>query len=161
PGSLVLVTSRNQLGGIAAADGARLISLDVLSHTDAVHMLTARLGITRAAVEADAVDRIASLCACLPLALAVAGARGVTRPGFSLAALAAELADSASRLDALDAGDPRSSVRAVLSWSYEQLSDELASMFRLLGVHPGPDISVPAAASLTGRAQPEARRLLR
>ena len=34
-------------------------------------------------------------------------------------------------------------------------------MFRLLGIHPGPDISVPAAASLVGRPQPQARRLLR
>ena len=34
-------------------------------------------------------------------------------------------------------------------------------MFRLLGIHPGPDISVPAAASLAGRPQPQARRLLR
>jgi tetratricopeptide (TPR) repeat protein len=33
-------------------------------------------------------------------------------------------------------------------------------MFRLLGLHPGPDISVLAAASLAGTNQPEADRLL-
>ena len=33
-------------------------------------------------------------------------------------------------------------------------------MFRLLGVHPGPDISVPAAASLTSLSRDQARYLL-
>jgi DNA-binding SARP family transcriptional activator/tetratricopeptide (TPR) repeat protein len=161
PASLVRVTSRRQLGGLAAAVGAQLISVDVLTHAEAVQMLTARLSAARAAAEPDAVDRIASLCACLPLALAVAAARAVARPGFPLAALADELAESAGRLDALEAGDPGSSVRAVFSWSTRQLSDETARMFRLLGPHPGPDISVPAAASLAGIPEPDARRLLR
>jgi tetratricopeptide (TPR) repeat protein len=78
-----------------------------------------------------------------------------------LAALAGELADAADRLDALDAGDPGSSVRAVFSWSTRQLTDEAARMFGLLGIHPGPDISVPAAASLAAVAEADARRLLR
>ncbi len=161
PGSLVLVTSRSQLGGLAAADGARLISLDVLSHAEAVQLLAARLGAGRAAAEPAAADQIARLCACLPLALAVAAARAAARPGFSLAALAGELADSAGRLDALDAGDPGSSVRVVFSWSTRQLTAEAARMFGLMGIHPGPDISVPAAASLAAIAEADARRLLR
>jgi DNA-binding SARP family transcriptional activator len=161
PASLVLVTSRRELGGLAAANGARLMMLDVLSRTEAVDMLTARLGADRAATDPEAVDQIASLCAGLPLGLAVAAASAAARPTFPLAALAAELADAAGRLDALDTGDPDSSVRAVFSWSTRQLNDEAARMFRLLGLHPGPDISVPAAASLADRPQPEARRLLR
>jgi tetratricopeptide (TPR) repeat protein/transcriptional regulator with XRE-family HTH domain len=161
PGSLVLVTSRNQLGGLAAADGAHLINLDVLSHAEAGQMLTARIGSARAAAEPAAVDRIAILCACLPLALAVAAARAAARPGFPLDALAAELADSTGRLDALDAGDPAGSVRAVFSWSYRQLSADTARMFRLLGLHPGPDVTAAAAASLAGVTEPQARRSLR
>jgi DNA-binding SARP family transcriptional activator/tetratricopeptide (TPR) repeat protein len=161
PASLVLVTSRNQLGGLAAAEGARLISLDVLSHAEAVQLLAARLGAARAAAEPGAVDQIASLCAHLPLALSVAAARAAARPGFPLGALAAELEDAAVRLDALDAGDPGSSVRAVFSWSYRQLTPDVAWMFRLLGLHPGPNITVPAAASLAAIAEADARRLLR
>jgi tetratricopeptide (TPR) repeat protein/transcriptional regulator with XRE-family HTH domain len=160
PASLVLVTSRSQLGGLAAAEGARLISLDVLTHGEAVQLLATRLGTARAAAEPAAADRIASLCAHLPLALAVAAARAAARPGFPLAALAAELADAAGRLDTLDAGDPGSSVRAVFSWSTRQLTGEAARMFRLLGIHPGPDITVPAAASLAALAEAGARRLL-
>ena len=160
PGCLVLVTSRNQLSGLAAADGARMLSLDVLAHEEAVQLLTARLGPGRVGAEPGAVDEIASLCAHLPLALAVAAARAAVRPGFPLAALAAELRDAAGRLDALDAGDPAASVRAVFSWSYQQLSPDAARMFRLLGLHPGPDIAVPAAASLAATGQAQARRLL-
>jgi tetratricopeptide (TPR) repeat protein/transcriptional regulator with XRE-family HTH domain len=160
PAGLVLVTSRSQLAGLAAADGARLLSLDVLTHDEAVQLLTARIGRDRVAAEPGAVAEVADLCACLPLALAVAAARAAARPGFLLAALADELRDAADRLDALDAGDPVASVRAVFSWSYHQLSNEAARMFRLLGLHPGPDISVPAAVSLAGTSEPEARRLL-
>jgi transcriptional regulator with XRE-family HTH domain len=147
PGSLVLVTSRSQLGGLAAADGARLLTLDVLTHAEAVQLLAARFGAARAAAEPGATGRIARLCACLPLALAVAAAQAAARPRLPLAALAGELADSAGRLDALDAGDPGSSVRAVFSWSVRQLTNQAARTFRLLGIHPGPDITVPAAAS--------------
>jgi DNA-binding SARP family transcriptional activator len=161
PGSLVLVTSRNQLGGLAAVDGAQLISLGVLTHAEAVQMLTTWLGSARAAAERGAVDEIARLCACLPLALAVGAARAAARPSFPLAVLAAELRDAASRLEVLDAGDPQASVRAVFSWSMRQLSDQAAEMFRLLGIHPGPDISVAAAASLVAIAQADARRRLR
>jgi DNA-binding SARP family transcriptional activator len=158
--SLVLVTSRSQLAGLAA-DGARLLSLDVLTEPEARQLLAARLGHARADAEPEAVSEIAAVCGCLPLALAVAAARAAARPGFPLTTLAAELADTPGRLDALDAGDPGSSVRAVFSWSIGQLSGEAARMFRLLGLHPGPDIGVRAAASLAGCARPQAQRLLR
>jgi tetratricopeptide (TPR) repeat protein/transcriptional regulator with XRE-family HTH domain len=160
PASLVIVTSRNQLSGLAAADGARLLTLDVLSQGEAMQLLTARLGASRAAAEPAMVGQVAVLCACLPLALTVAAARAAARPGFPLAALASELRDTVGRLDALDAGDPAACVRAVFSWSTRQLRAETAGMFRLLGLHPGPDITVPAAASLAGTSEPEARRML-
>jgi tetratricopeptide (TPR) repeat protein/transcriptional regulator with XRE-family HTH domain len=159
-GTLVLVTSRNQLGGLAAADGARLVSLDVLTHDEATQMLTGRIGAARSAAEPEAVAEIAALCACLPLALAVAAARAAARPSFPLSALAAELRDTAARLDALDSGDAAGGIPAVFSWSYRQLSSDGARMFRLLGLHPGPDISAAASASLAGAQQPMARRLL-
>jgi tetratricopeptide (TPR) repeat protein/transcriptional regulator with XRE-family HTH domain len=161
PASFVIVISRNQLTGLAAADGARLLNLDVLAPGEAVQLLTARIGHVRAAAERGAVAEIAGLCAFLPLALAVAAARAAALPRFPLAALAAELRDSTGRLDALDAGDPAASVRAVFSWSYSQLSGESARLFRLLGLHPGPDITAPAAASLAATTEPDARRLLR
>jgi DNA-binding SARP family transcriptional activator len=160
PACLVIITSRSQLAGLAAANHARLLSLDVLSQDEAVQMLTAWIGASRTAAESGAVGEIAALCGRLPLALAVAAARAQARPDFPLAALADELRDRAVRLDALDAGDPPASVRAVLSWSYRQLTADAARMFRLLGIHPGPHISAAAAASLAAVDKPAARRLL-
>lgn len=160
PGSLVVITSRNQLTGLAAAYGARLISLDVLTPAEAVALLTARIGTSRCAAEPEAVAEIAAQCAFLPLALAVTAARAAVRPRFPLSALATELRDAANRLDALDTDDPTASVRAVFSWSYNELDSDAARLFRLLGLHPGPDITVPAAASLAATDQPTAGRLL-
>jgi DNA-binding SARP family transcriptional activator/tetratricopeptide (TPR) repeat protein len=160
PGCLVIVTSRNQLTGLAAAEGADLLTLDVLTHADARQMLTARLGAGRAAADAEAVAEIVSLCARLPLALAISVARAVARPRLPLTAIAAELRDTHLRLDALDTGDAAASVRAVFSWSDRQLTPAAARMFRFLGLHPGPDISTPAAASLAGIPARQARRQL-
>jgi DNA-binding SARP family transcriptional activator len=159
PHSLVVVTSRSQLAGLAATDGARLLSLNVLTHGEAVELLTARIG-PSAAAEPEAIAEIATRCAGLPLALAVAAARAAEQPGFAIATLAAELGDAVRRLDALDTGDAPASVRAVFSWSYRQLGTEAARMNRLLGLHPGPDIEPYAAAALTGAQLQQARRVL-
>jgi tetratricopeptide (TPR) repeat protein len=160
PGCLVIVTSRNGLTGLAAAEGASLLSLDVLSDAEARQMLSVRLGADRANAEPDAIADIVRVCGRLPLALAVAAARATTRPALPLPALAAELRDAQVRLDALDTGDPAASIRTVFSWSYQGLSGPAQRMFRLLGLHPGPDITGPATASLAGITPPQARRLL-
>jgi DNA-binding SARP family transcriptional activator/tetratricopeptide (TPR) repeat protein len=160
PGCVVVITSRSQLTGLAASNGARLITLDVLTPAEARQMLAARIGAAVAAAEPDAVSEMANLCGCLPLALAVAAARAAARPHLPLTVLAAELRDTASRLDALDTADPTASVRTVFSWSYQELSPAAARMFRLLGLHPGPDITAMAAASLGACSLASARRVL-
>jgi DNA-binding SARP family transcriptional activator/tetratricopeptide (TPR) repeat protein/DNA-binding XRE family transcriptional regulator len=161
PGCLVLVTSRAQLSGLAAREGAHLLRLDVLTEEEARQMLAARLGARQAAAERETVTEIARFCACLPLALAITAGRAAARPGLSLAMLAEELRGAASRLDVLDGGDAATSLRAVLSWSYDQLTPGAARMFRLLGMHAGPDISTGAAASLAGIPVAETRQALR
>lgn len=161
PGSLVVVTSRNELTGLVAAEGAVPLTLDVLSDAEAYEMLARRLGQHRVAAEPAAADEIITACARLPLALGIAVSRAAGRPKRPLTELAAELHDARGRLDALEAGDAVTNVRAVLSWSYDQLSAPAARMFRLLGVHPGPDISLSAAASLAGMPRAEAGAALR
>jgi tetratricopeptide (TPR) repeat protein len=49
----------------------------------------------------------------------------------------------------------------VFSWSYESLNAPAARLFRLLSLHPGPDLGVPAAASLDGGPVGQARDRLR
>jgi DNA-binding SARP family transcriptional activator/predicted negative regulator of RcsB-dependent stress response len=144
----VVVTSRDQLVPLVAADGAQPVPLDVLSDAEAEELFALRLGTARVTAEPAAVRELVSGCARLPLALAVVAARAATRPGEALATLAAELADA--RLDALDAGDATTDTRSVFSWSYRALSPGAARLFRLLGLHTGADISLPAAASLAG-----------
>lgn len=161
PGCMVIITSRNQLSGLAASDGARPVSLGLLSEADARQLLAARLGGDRTAAEPEAVTQIVGLCACLPLALAITAARAAANPGLPLAALAGELADMHGRLDVLDAGDPAASVRAAFSCSYQSLSEPARRMFGFLGLHPGPDISAPAAASLAAITVARARQDLR
>jgi DNA-binding SARP family transcriptional activator/tetratricopeptide (TPR) repeat protein len=158
-GCLVVVTSRRSLPGLAA-EGARVLTLDVMSQAEAGELLSARLGARRAAAEPEAVSELAALCARLPLALAVAAVHAAARPDLALASLTAQLRDMGGRLDELAAGDRASSVRAVLSWSYQNLSGPAARMFRLLGLHPGPDVTAAAAASLAGIGVPAARRIL-
>jgi tetratricopeptide (TPR) repeat protein len=158
-GSLVLVTSRSQLTGLAAADGARLLTLDVLDDGDARSLLIRRLGARRTSAEPEAVSDLIRLCERLPLALNIVAARAVAQPALPLANLAAGL-HGQGRLDALDTGEPASSVRAVFSWSYRSLGDAVARMFRLLGLHPGPDITAAAAASLAGIGADQSRRHL-
>jgi DNA-binding SARP family transcriptional activator/tetratricopeptide (TPR) repeat protein len=161
PGCLVVVTSRKQMAGLVAAEGAALVVLDVLSRSEAHEMLARRLGQDRVASEPEAADEIVEACARLPLALSIAVGRAAAKPKRPLSALAAELRDARVRLDALEADDAVTDVRAVLSWSYDQLGRIAARMFRLLGLHPGPDISLPAAASLAGIPRAEAGTALR
>jgi tetratricopeptide (TPR) repeat protein/transcriptional regulator with XRE-family HTH domain len=161
PRCLVIVTSRSELSALAAREGARLLSLDVLPDKEANELLTARLGKARAAAEPTAITDLATLCARLPLALSVVVARAAAAPSLPLAALVAELTELRGRLDALDVGDPAANVRTVFSLSYRHLPDAAARMFRLLGLHPGPDISAPAAASLAGVPLDAARAALR
>jgi hypothetical protein len=159
PGCLVLVTSRRRLTGLAATDGAHLIDLDVLTEGEARDLLTARLGADRVAAEPAAIAEIIAGCGRLPLALAIVAARAAANPAFALRALAAELAEH--QLDALAAdGDPTTNVRTVFAWSYRALRPGTARLFRLLSLHPGPDISARAAASLAGLPPVRARSLL-
>jgi DNA-binding SARP family transcriptional activator/tetratricopeptide (TPR) repeat protein/transcriptional regulator with XRE-family HTH domain len=159
--NLIIVTSRSQLTGLIAVEGAHHVGLDVMSDTEAWQLLVDRLGTARLASEPEAADELIGLCAHLPLALAIAAARAAVRPASPLAAVAAGLRDTRARLDALDDTDPSARIRSVFSWSYQNLSVPGARMFRLLGVHPGPDISVQAAASLAAADVPQARILLR
>ena len=157
PGSMVLVTSRFSLTGLAASDEARLIHLDPLEPESASQMLAARIGPERAEAEPDARAELILACSGLPLALAIVGARVASSPYLSLGALAAQLMDDLERLDVLDTGDPATSIRAVFSWSVDRLSDASRRMFILLHLHPGPDFTLPAAASLAATTPAAAR----
>jgi DNA-binding SARP family transcriptional activator len=157
PGCVAVVTSRDALAGLVAADGARRLDLDVLPLADAVGLLRSLIG-PRADNDPEAAARLAGLCARLPLALRIAAELAAARPAATLRDLVAELA--AGRLDGLDAGEDRADMRAVFSWSCRQLPDAVAGAFALIGLHPGSDLDAAACAALTGTTATSARRVL-
>jgi DNA-binding SARP family transcriptional activator len=147
---MALVTSRNQLTGLVAVDGAHPLAVDLLTAAEARQLLDARLGTDRAAAEPRAVDDLTELCARLPLAVAIAAAHAAANPRLPLADLVTDLRRTRNALDMLTGDDAATDLRAVFSWSYNALGPDAARLFRLLSLHPGPDIGVPAAASLAG-----------
>ncbi|MBF9130237.1 tetratricopeptide repeat protein [Plantactinospora sp. S1510] len=162
PGSadcLVIVTSRNELSGLVAS-GARPLSLGLMTDVDARQMLVDRIGPERVAAEPDAVGQIIATCARLPLALAIVAARASTQPAFPLNALVGELREGSGDLAVLSDDEAAFDVRTVFSWSYRLLSTEAATLFRLIGLHPGPELSANAAAALVGLPLDRVRPLL-
>ena len=134
--------------GLGRGRGRLPLVVDLLTAADARGLLIRRLGANRVAAEPAAAASIIAACAGLPLALTIAAARAAVSLRLPLAAIAAELSEAASALDPFDGGESATDVRAVFSWSYRALPAAAARMFRLLGLHPGPDIALCAAASL-------------
>ena len=160
PGCAVLVTGRDRLGGLVAREGARLLTLDVLSPAEAHHLLARAVGAQRTAGEPAAVAELVRLCARLPLALRVAAAHLTERPHRRIGTYVSGLAggDRVGRL-AVD-GDEQSAVRSAFDLSYAALPEDARRAFRHLGLVPGPDVTVPAVAALAGATEPEAARWL-
>ncbi|WP_157968607.1 AfsR/SARP family transcriptional regulator [Streptomyces geranii] len=159
PGCLVVVTSRDRLLGLVTAEAARPLALDRLPAAEARESLARRLGADRLLADPAAVDEIVARCAGLPLALAVVATRAAANPDFPLTAVADELRTAHGSLDAFTDTDPAGDVRAVFSWSYRALSPGAARLLRLLSLHPGPDVTVSAAAAVAD-VEPDAARLL-
>ncbi|MFJ5035766.1 AfsR/SARP family transcriptional regulator [Streptomyces sp. NPDC088560] len=157
---LVIVTARHQLPGLVATHGAHPIILDVLDDREALSLLSNRIGDARVSADLEAAQTIIQHCGRLPLALSIVAARARTYPDFSLSLIAEELKSVRGSLDAFSSGDTGLDARVVFSWSLEVLSPEAALLFRLLALHPGPQITVSAAASLAGLEPRETRSLL-
>ncbi|MFF7656863.1 tetratricopeptide repeat protein [Streptomyces sp. NPDC007983] len=150
--SLVLVTSRSRLSGLAVRDGARRLTLGVLPEPEAVALLRAVTAGYRPADDEGQLAELARLCARLPLALRIAAERAASHPHLRLDDLIADLRDESSLWDALSTGDDEEAeaIRTVFAWSYRALPEPAARLFRLLGLHPGPELGLRAAAALAG-----------
>jgi tetratricopeptide (TPR) repeat protein/transcriptional regulator with XRE-family HTH domain len=164
PGSadcLVLVTSRARLSGLVVRHAARRLGLGGLPAREAMALLGGVVGDIRVAAEPEAAAELVTRCANLPLALRIVADRAASRPGRPLADLVAELRCESDRLDLLSvAGDDSAAVGGVFSWSYRALPEPAARLFRLLGLFPGLEPSVPATAALLGTDTAYTRKLL-
>ncbi|MFI5930847.1 AfsR/SARP family transcriptional regulator [Actinoplanes sp. NPDC051494] len=160
PGCLVLVTSRNRLTGLLTSSGAHPLPLGLPTAVEAREGLSRRIGAERVGAEPGAVQRIIESCGRLPLALAVVAARAAGSPDVPLERIAGELAAAQGSLDGFDSSDPGTDLRVVFSWSYRALSHGAARLFRLMPAHPVRDLSIAAAAALTGVPVRAARALI-
>lgn len=160
----MLITSRHTLATLPA----RRIELDPLSADEAVRLLDRALreGDTddvRVTAQPSDARNLVELCGSLPLSLRIIAALLRDEPDRPLSGQAEELADTRTRLDALqyEDADERGSplaVRASFDLSYRHLNGRQKRTFRLLAAAPGPDISTEAAIALLEEGT--ARRLL-
>ena len=155
PGSLVLITSRRRL---AALEDAAVVSLDTFAPGEAAGLLARLADRADVTVGDAAVGEIAALCGYLPLAIGMAGRQLAHHPAWTPAGLAADLAAARDRLELMAAENL--SVAAAFGLSYADLDDGQQRLFRLLGLHPGPDIDACAAAALDDTTPHQARRQL-
>jgi DNA-binding SARP family transcriptional activator len=155
PICLAIVTSRNHL---LELDGTVTIFLGALSESGCRKLLELTIGAERVGADPEATTELIRLCGRLPLALRIAAARLRARPRWTIGHMVDRLRDEARRLDELSV--PERSVAAILRSSYQLLLEPQQSAFRLLGLHPGADLDVYAAAALLGKAVTEADEIL-
>jgi len=157
----VVITSRNRLLGLVAAEGARPLPLGTMDADEANQLLRRRLDGGRVDREPAAAAEIIARCGGLPLGLALVAARVAAHPRSTLQELALELRDTVTPLDSMTTGqDQATDLRHVFSRSYATLSAPGQAMFRMLGLHPGPHAAEAAAASMANRSLEETRRIL-
>lgn len=144
PTCRVLVTARSRLVGL---DGAASLLLDTLSGQEAVALFTRIVGASRVATEPENLKRIADACACHPLALQVLASRFRHRDAWDLRHLLDRLTRAVSPLQEFDA-----LISGVFQFSYAELSPDARTLLRLLALHTGSDLTLPAAAALAGPA---------
>ncbi|MFS8202779.1 AfsR/SARP family transcriptional regulator [Streptomyces sp. CWNU-52B] len=160
PTCLTVITSREQMPGLVAANGARSLRLDILTAEESIEFMSRRLGEARVTADRQAALSIAEQCGRLPLALAIVCARAEGHRAAPLADIAAELEESRDDLGVFGAGDPATDTRSVFSWSYRTLTPAAARVFRLLWMCPPHGVSPQAVASLAGLPVAQTRPVL-
>ncbi|WDZ85875.1 AfsR/SARP family transcriptional regulator [Micromonospora cathayae] len=159
-GCLVIVTSRDRLGGLAARHDAQRLPLDVLTPQEASELLTRVIGADRVADQRDALAELAHDCAHLPLALRIAAADLHGRPHEMVSGYLARLraGDPLTVLTVRD--DEQIAVRSAFAASYQTLPPRLQRLFRLFGLVPGCDVTAESAAAMLRCGAGEAADML-
>ncbi|HET6211953.1 MAG TPA: NB-ARC domain-containing protein, partial [Micromonosporaceae bacterium] len=152
--SAAILTSRARL---AALENTEHVRLGMLDEPTAVRLL-ASVAADQVASEPAGAAEIARLCAGLPLAVRLAGAKLAARPHWTASMLAARLADERHRLDELRVGDR--AVRASVEVSYATQPPRVQAAFRTLGFLGRIGIDPWLAAAALAVAEPDAVDLL-
>lgn len=150
--SLILITTRRRLSGLAGTHG---LTLDVLPIADAIALFQRIAGQSRANDEEAAATAV-QLCGRLPLAIQLAAGRLAHDYPPRLADLVVELSQTPVRT----ADAASSQVMSAFDVSYRSLEPDHQQFFRRLGMSPCAAISQQAAAALGGVSLAEAQQAL-
>jgi tetratricopeptide (TPR) repeat protein/DNA-binding SARP family transcriptional activator len=149
---LVVVTSRQKLTTLSTLTGARRVGVEPMTDAEGIELLSRRLG-ARPNLAYEHKVRIARLCGGLPLVLTVFAEHVARWTDAQLTEFTDQL-DQHQLLSHVGVdGDGSATARTFFLWSYQALADAERRLFRLLAVHPGPDVSVDAACACDGRTR--------
>jgi tetratricopeptide (TPR) repeat protein len=156
--SQVVITSRRRLTTLGTTVGARRITVGPMTAAEADELLTTQLGAQRALDDEDRA-RLVARCGGLPVAISVATAHVATSPTAPITEFARQLTP---RNLIVDLGDQDGTVNvgALFAQSYESLAESERRLFRLIGLHPGPEIGLGAASACDGRSHQDTSRSL-
>lgn len=154
PDSVVLVTTNGKLTELFRI-GARPVGLGPLERPSAEELLADLIGQDRIEEE-RAVAELVELCAGLPIALSICGAR-LAGGERSVSWLVETLSDEAGRLSELEYEEGRS-LQAVFDEGYAPLSGPAQLLHRSLGLFPGTTMTAVLAGAASGT---DARTALR
>ncbi|OKI20786.1 SARP family transcriptional regulator [Nocardiopsis sp. TSRI0078] len=143
PGSMTLITTRNELSGLS---GARFLSLGVFDEHSSLELLGRVLGEERVQREPDQAREIVRICGGLPLALRVVAGRMLSRPKWSFAHVARRLGEQNRRFRELQVEGQ--SVESAIDLSFQSLNRDQSRAFLLLGLMIGSTIDLGGAAAL-------------
>jgi DNA-binding SARP family transcriptional activator len=157
----VLITSRRQQSGLVVRDGAHRISLAPLEPQESLELLGYLVGEERLAGRRAEAERLTELCGHFPLALRIMAEQLAADPDLPLDKQVERYGSGRGRLERLAvADDATDSMHSVFAASYFELPADAARMFRVLGRHESPLITLSTAAAMSGTTRGGAERLL-
>lgn len=155
PGCAIMVTSRHALTSLG---GARHVGLEVLTPETSRALLRQLIGAERVDQEPAATATLAELCGHMPLALQIAAAKLSVKTHWQVAQLVERLRDERGRLDELTLNDI--GVRPSITYSYEALPPQAATLLALLAALGATDFAGWVAAPLLATGHPQASEVL-
>lgn len=150
----VLITGRRRMDGLG---GARELVLSAMPASDAIELFTQVAG-PASAGDPGMIAEIVRLCGCLPLAIQLAASGLRQSHPIGLTDLIEELSHPTATSGSTAAVGPE--IAAAFELSYRSLAESRRLFFRRLGLHPGSEITVHAAAALGGGSAAEAEAAL-
>lgn len=159
PSCVVVVTSRDRLSLLSTTTGAHRVHVESMPADEAAELLSVRLGPHRD-IDPDDRARVVRLCGGLPMLISLLAEHIAVSGIARLSAFVERLDRRKLLLDIGEDVDGSAVAHTLLSWSYLLLAPVEQRLFRLLGLHPGPDVGFDVACACDGRTPQETRQSL-